>query len=144
MMMSGGPVGAAASAWWRLAACADRDPEWWADDRDMRSVAVGICLSCPVREQCLADAIRTGAAGVVRGAMLFLNARGGTTAVSLVCVVCGQRAVRVTTKGHARYCSRVCAAARSDEGPSMRPTAPVRRRRADRVPADRSTVASRI
>ena len=80
----------ASSDWWTRAACAGHDPEWWSDDRTMRPLAVEICLACPVRAACLAEALRTGDKGVVRGGMLILDSRRprGDRAVDLVCSEC--------------------------------------------------------
>ncbi|MGH3715664.1 MAG: WhiB family transcriptional regulator [Micromonosporaceae bacterium] len=92
--------------WWHLAACAGHDPEWWsADDHQNRTAAVRICASCPVRPECLADAVRRHDFGVVRGGALF-GARGARV-VSLVCARCDARPALTATAGSQPYC-RVC------------------------------------
>jgi hypothetical protein len=68
----GGPT---RSEWWKEAACVSHDPEWWSDDLAMRPQAVRICLGCPVRSSCVADAVRVGESGVIRGAMYFTRSR---------------------------------------------------------------------
>jgi hypothetical protein len=93
-----------AASWWENAACAEFDPEWWADDRSMRPIAVGVCLSCPVKKRCLDDALKLGDYGVVRGGMFLAGSRHNSWPVSLVCPRCGLRAVRVTATGHGPYC----------------------------------------
>jgi transcription factor WhiB len=104
--------------WWQIAACAGLDPEWWSDDRSMRPVAVEICLRCPVREPCLNEAVRDGDCGVVRGAMLLVKTRRGSSAVSLVCSICRVRPVIMTPTGHTLYCGLDCAA-RAAKGDRM-------------------------
>lgn len=100
-------------AWRGSAACAGHNPEWWADDWSMRPTAVQICLGCPVREACLADALRWGDFGVVRGAMLLVEVNRRGRPVSLVCAHCGTRPVRATPTGYARYCGPGCQSAAS-------------------------------
>ncbi len=115
-------------AWWRQAACHGDDPEWWADDRLMRPVAVEICLRCPVRRACLDDALRSGDYGVVRGGMLLVQIRRRTVAVPLVCAGCHRRPVRTTPTGTALYCGPTCAEASRRKG-GMRPVTARPRRR---------------
>jgi WhiB family redox-sensing transcriptional regulator len=55
------PVG-----WLSLAACRGRPTEWWFPERGdllARAVAVAICRRCPVRADCLADALALGDVG---------------------------------------------------------------------------------
>ena len=95
------------SDWWKDAACTRHDPEWWSDDRVMRQAAVRICLTCPVRRACIADATRAGDTGVVRGAMLFTRtSQDESSIVSLVCVQCGVRPVNMTKTGQDTLCVR--------------------------------------
>jgi len=96
----------ASSDWWTRAACAGHDPEWWSDDRMMRPLAVEICLACPVRAACLADALRTGDKGVVRGGMLILDSRRprGDRAVDLVCSECRISPVVMTATTQGQRC----------------------------------------
>jgi Transcription factor WhiB len=91
--------------WWKNAACASHDPEWWSGDLSMRQAAVKICLTCPVRRSCTADAKRLGDTGVVRGAMLFTKSRQNRPrVVDLVCVQCGARPVIMTKTGQDTLC----------------------------------------
>lgn len=61
--------------WREFAACRDVDPEWffplgdrWSDaDRPGRAKAV--CAACPVRAECLADALAGGDAWSIRGGL---------------------------------------------------------------------------
>ena len=96
--------------WWRRAACAGRDPEWWADRREMRSVAVQTCITCPVKRRCLDDAVRRRDTGVIRGGVLLGAGSRGYSMTSLVCMRCGRRPVRDTPSGAARYCATPCRA----------------------------------
>jgi hypothetical protein len=74
--------------------------------------AVRLCLSCPVRESCLDEAVQQRDNGVIRGGMLLVDAGRGHTQVPLICAHCGLRPVRLTlTGGVARYCGRACQAA---------------------------------
>lgn len=96
--------------WWHRAACAGRDPAWWqAENRAMWPAAVRLCLSCPVRDSCLNEAVRQQDNGVIRGATLLVSTSRGYTRVPLVCANCGRRPVRATTNGGVpRYCGRTC------------------------------------
>lgn len=96
--------------WWQLAACAGQDPAWWsAEGRPMWPNAVRLCLSCPVREACLEEAVRQHDNGVIRGAMLLVETSRGHSTVPLVCANCGRRPVRLTENGGVpRYCGRTC------------------------------------
>jgi Transcription factor WhiB len=64
-----------ADGWWNEAACRGRDPQWWSGDRLMATAAVAICLTCPVREPCLEEALATGDYGVIRGGILVIKKR---------------------------------------------------------------------
>jgi hypothetical protein len=96
--------------WWQRAACAGRDPAWWsADNRVMWPTAVRLCLSCPVRDSCLAEAVGQRDNGVIRGGMLLADTSRGYTMVPLICTNCGVRPVRLTGNGGVpRYCGRAC------------------------------------
>lgn len=96
--------------WWQQAACAGRDPTWWSsDDRPMWPSAVRLCLSCPVRESCLQEAVQQRDNGVIRGGMLLVETSRGYTVVPLICANCGLRPVRLTESGGVpRYCGRTC------------------------------------
>jgi len=101
--------------WWHRAACAGRDPAWWSsEDRPMWPAAVRLCLSCPVRESCLAEAVAQRDNGVIRGGMLLVEASRGYSVVPLICANCGLRPVRLTeTGGVPRYCGHTCQVARN-------------------------------
>lgn len=96
--------------WWQQAACAGRNPTWWSsDDRPMWQNAVRLCLSCPVRDSCLDEAVRQRDNGVIRGGMLLVDTSRGYTMVPLICANCGLRPVRLTESGGVpRYCGRTC------------------------------------
>lgn len=106
---------AVTGGWWERAACAGRDPTWWSEQRLMWPAAVTVCLSCPVRESCLADAVAQRDNGVIRGGMLLVDSpKRGHTATSLVCDYCRRKPVRVSTRGRAtRYCGSACQTAAS-------------------------------
>jgi Transcription factor WhiB len=96
--------------WWDRAACVGRDPTWWSsEERPMWQAAVRLCLSCPVRDSCLADAVQQRDNGVIRGGMLLVDTSRGYAAVPLICANCGLRPVRLTESGGVpRYCGRTC------------------------------------
>lgn len=96
--------------WWDRAACAGRDPTWWSsEERPMWPAAVRLCLSCPVRDSCLEEAVRQRDNGVIRGGMLLVDTSRGYAAVPLICANCGLRPVRLTDSGGVpRYCGRTC------------------------------------
>jgi hypothetical protein len=123
--------------WWQRAACAGRDPTWWsAEDRPMWQSAVRLCLSCPVRESCLAEAVRQRDNGVIRGGMLLVDTSRGYAVVPLICANCGRRPVRPTESGGVpRYCGRTCQVTSNQRG--TRPAGRVRlgRRRPDLLAA---------
>lgn len=98
--------------WWQRAACAGRNPTWWSsEDRPKWPAAVRLCLTCPVRESCLAEAVRQHDSGVIRGGMLLVDTSRGYGAVPLICANCGRRPVRLTESGGIpRYCGRTCQA----------------------------------
>jgi hypothetical protein len=122
--------------WWHRAACAGRDPAWWSsEDRPMWPAAVRLCLSCPVRESCLAEAVAQRDNGVIRGGMLLVDASRGYSMVPLICANCGLRPVRLTeTGGVPRYCGHTCQVARNRRAarPAGRPAR--LSRRADLLP----------
>ncbi|MFI6133929.1 WhiB family transcriptional regulator [Micromonospora sp. NPDC051141] len=99
-----------ASGWWRQAACAGSDANWWTDNCPDRSLAVRICLGCPVRQACLADGLANGDNGIIRGGMLLCRTRRRTEAVPLLCAQCGRSPVTCGRAGAGRYCGRRCAA----------------------------------
>lgn len=71
--------------------------------------AVRLCLSCPVRDRCLDDAVEQRDNGVIRGGMLLVDGGRGHNVVPLICAHCNRRPVRLTlTGGVPRYCSRTC------------------------------------
>ena len=98
----------ASSEWWTRAACVGYDPEWWSDDRSMRPVAVEICLICPVRDPCLADALRERDKGVVRGGVLILDSRRRreVRAIDLICSQCRSNPVVMTATRQDRFCDQ--------------------------------------
>lgn len=98
--------------WWRQAACADRDPSWWTEDqRSMWWLAVRLCLGCPVRQLCLADARAGHESGVVRGGSLFSQRRGRCVETSLVCPKCGMRPRKLRGRSLWTYCGSQCVVA---------------------------------
>lgn len=96
--------------WWQRAVCAGREPAWWSsEDRPMWPAAVRLCLSCPVRERCLEEAVAQRDNGVIRGGMLLVDTSRGYAVVPLICANCGRRPVRFTESGGVpRYCGRTC------------------------------------
>ncbi|PSK67675.1 hypothetical protein B0E53_00322 [Micromonospora sp. MH33] len=66
--------------------------------------AVHCCMACPVRDQCLEDAIRSGDVGVVRGASWFTDGKRGRQILSLICEACGSRPVAFTQSTVSRHC----------------------------------------
>jgi hypothetical protein len=95
--------------WWDSAACAGRDPTWWSEQRPMWPAAVRLCLSCPVRDTCLQEAVDQRDNGVIRAGMLLAETSRGYSVVPLICANCGRRPVRLTLSGGvARYCGRTC------------------------------------
>jgi hypothetical protein len=110
--------------WWDHALCAGRDPAWWSDDRRMWPAAVKLCLSCPVRETCLREAIAQRDNGVIRAGMLLADTSRGYTVVPLICANCGRRPVRLTLSGGVpRYCGRTCQMASRQAGHAAAVTA---------------------
>jgi hypothetical protein len=97
--------------WWKDAACAGRDPEWWSGDPRTGRAAVEVCLDCPVREPCLREALAAGDCEVIRGGMLFTLTRHGKQAISLVCGHCLDAPVMTTSARFARFCSPACGSA---------------------------------
>lgn len=70
----------ATTAWLELAACRGRPTEWWypsAGDRFAIGVARSICRTCPVRAECLAEALELE--GDLPGSYRY-GIRGGLTA----------------------------------------------------------------
>jgi hypothetical protein len=71
--------------------------------------AVRLCLSCPVRDRCLDEAVRQRDNGVIRGGMLLVDTSRGYSVVPLICANCGLRPVRLSAAGGVpRYCGRTC------------------------------------
>lgn len=98
------------AGWWRYAACADWETEWWTDGGPDRTRAVHICLACPVQEPCLADGLANGDIGVIRGGMLLQRRRQRTEVVGLICAQCKFSPVRFTSTTMSRYCGQRCEA----------------------------------
>ncbi|MFI2710494.1 WhiB family transcriptional regulator [Micromonospora sp. NPDC018662] len=96
--------------WWRQAACAGSDANWWTGDCPDRIQAVRICLGCPVREACLADGLANGDTGVVRGGVMLHRSRRRTEVIHLVCAQCGCQPVRFSRTYQGLYCGRRCSA----------------------------------
>ncbi|MFG3716077.1 WhiB family transcriptional regulator [Micromonospora sp. NPDC047730] len=90
-------------SWWEQAECRGLDPSWF-ESRLMWQKAVQRCIVCPVRDQCLDDAIHFGDVGVVRGASWFTGSRRGRQVLSLVCEACGSRPVAFTRSTVSRHC----------------------------------------
>jgi hypothetical protein len=60
--------------WWELASCrSSGSPEWWDEPEgqaEMRHIrAVAICVLCPVRENCLQDALSRGGEENIRAGL---------------------------------------------------------------------------
>lgn len=110
-------------AWWDQAACAGTNPIMWFPDNGAPSPdALTICQSCPVKAECLQDALETRDEFGIRGG-LYPRAR---------------RALLTTTqaRGTCRYCSQplpvgVHATTRLHKECAL-PWKNVRRRRAER------------
>jgi len=62
------------AAWRDQAACAGQDTELWFPDQPIGSTAVQICRRCPVRAECLYDALKHETSGATRHGI-----RGGLT-----------------------------------------------------------------
>ena len=64
--------------WWDRAACSGKNPEWWDSDFFVQDklmtldniAAIHTCLTCPVRWECLADAIDNRGEFTIRGGYL--------------------------------------------------------------------------
>jgi hypothetical protein len=70
---------ALSTSWLERAACRGRDPRWWfSTDRLDQAVAVAVRQRCPVRVQCLDEAVELEADGYAFGI------RGGKTATERV------------------------------------------------------------
>jgi len=109
------------SPWWARAACRGFDPEWWSDDACLRQQAVEICIGCPVRAPCRADALRTGGEGTVRAGLLWKRRREGCVVASLICAGCAERPVLMVARRFGLYCGR-CARRPGGTGPRSRGT----------------------
>lgn len=115
--------------WWDRAACAGRDPNWWQADHDrtMLAAAVALCLKCPVRDPCLAEAVANKDSGVVRGGMLVvLISRGDYQTTSLICGRCQIRPVDIKLKG---AFPSFCKGCRPRKTRPTRPPTPISSRR---------------
>jgi hypothetical protein len=98
------------------AACNGHDPEWWSVGEQatsqfhhMLTHAVALCISCPVRQGCLAEGLGYQDEGVVRGGHLLRAEVGSQTVVpvSLICPTCTARPLHLSPKGLHTRCS-VC------------------------------------
>ena len=96
--------------WWTRAACAGLDPDWWTEQTETqcRVLAVRTCLSCPVRGDCLTEAIVAGDVGVIRAGMLLIQKGNRQRMVSLVCRQCGKLPVCARFGTRAGYCGVRC------------------------------------
>lgn len=111
------------SDWWSLAACVGHDPAWWSDDLACRGEAVRICATCPVREQCLSDALDHHDVGVIRGGMLLSSSSRGYRVTSLLCSTCAENPVQNPAARSRGYCSRRCRLARQGSKVDITPAA---------------------
>ncbi|MEU5941604.1 WhiB family transcriptional regulator [Micromonospora sp. NPDC047548] len=91
-------------SWWEQAECRGLDPSWWFESRLMWQQAAHCCIVCPVRDQCIEDAIHSGDLGVVRGASWFTDSRHGRQILPLICEACGSRPVAFTQSTVSRHC----------------------------------------
>ncbi|WP_442877587.1 WhiB family transcriptional regulator [Dactylosporangium sp. AC04546] len=107
---------AARTDWWAHAPCAGADPDWWSESRDGWNRAIRHCIVCPVRRQCLEDAIASGDVGVIRGATWFACGRGREM-TSLICARCEARTVQFSRKTISRYCLPCTWAERTRQAP---------------------------
>jgi hypothetical protein len=65
---------------------------WWDDDLDGRARAIRICAACPVRSDCLEDAVKYGDNfDVIRGGKLLKRTRQGQTKAFRICPWCGRQ-----------------------------------------------------
>lgn len=112
-MTAGGSVSAASSTdsgvWWDRAACRNKPLDWFitpgdADDEpwepDPRATAV--CDVCPVRPECLADAIRNGDVGTRAGTSVHQRRQLKRPRERLACPVC--RSTDTATVGSYQFC----------------------------------------
>lgn len=113
--------------WWHQAHCRTHDPEWWADNLSMRPAAVAICIACPVRAACRADALRQHGQGVIRAGLLLTRGRHGGRVTSLICSHCATRPVVMLANSHGVYCGRCLAGRLSQlDHASVRPESGLR------------------
>jgi Transcription factor WhiB. len=83
--------------WRKRAACRDTDPQWFDEtaERWQQKAAVALCALCPVRADCEAEAIESGAVGMIWAGQMRHGPRPCLNG-------CG----RVTDGS--RYCSQEC------------------------------------
>lgn len=93
--------------WLDQAACGSLDPDLFEvhapDQADPQALAT--CRTCPVRAECADDAVRTGAAGMVRGGLILYHPAEWHT-----CGMCGTPFLRPRSQGsnRRRYCADEC------------------------------------
>jgi hypothetical protein len=82
------------SSWVQLAACRGHDTRlWFSTDRFDQAVAVAVCRRCPVRVQCLAEAVKLEADGQPFGV------RGGLTAAERALLLSGSQSSSIQSSG---------------------------------------------
>ncbi|MEU4645406.1 WhiB family transcriptional regulator [Micromonospora sp. NPDC023814] len=102
-------LGGVDAGWWERAACAGQDPSWWTERGEHRVEAVRACLSCPVRDECLAEAVAADDVGVIRAGYLLMVKRSRRRLVALVCEQCAVEPVRAMFGPMSRFCGTACA-----------------------------------
>jgi len=105
--LAAGQLPAGDGRWWHRAACLGADPGvFFADPRTapLRTAeAMAFCAACPVRPECLADALAAGDAHGIRGGMTAAERRPLRPAPAY----CGAgRHPRAAAGGQCRACKR--------------------------------------
>lgn len=107
------------SDWWTQAACSGLPPIWWDSDHGLTNEGVEVCQTCPVRDACLAEALRReGEPGATRWGIF-----GGTTpnersgrGKRAITAVCGTESGYTRHRRLAEPACDPCLAARRESG----------------------------